>query len=194
MEIVVKGMCWGHYRRELRGMPMAVALATRDGKKKSSVVKYGCRRPTYREKRLALFEWEVREARVTPEPMSGCLLWLGDAFPTGYGALGNHRDPWGGYAHRAALYFTGVVLPKGRKFHVRHICDNPGCVAVAHLRLGTAQENMLDREAKRRGRFSHPGWKPRTQCIRGHGCGYRVTPSGSRWCPECARLRSRKAA
>jgi hypothetical protein len=203
MEIVVKGMCWGHYRRELRGKPF-VPLTRPAGRPHASAIRHTCRRPTRHEKRMALFEWWLREERVSPEPTTGCLLWTGEGFATGYGALGNYSDPWGRYAHRAALYFSGVELPRGRKFHVRHVCDNPGCVAVAHLRLGTALENSQDRDAKGRGWHQQPefrefmerrvwGQGKRTICRRGHPCGYTTTKSGLRYCKACDAERHRIA-
>lgn len=40
-------------------------------------------------------------------------------------------------------------LPKGSV--VMHICDNPSCVNVKHLRVGTHADNVADKIAKKRG-------------------------------------------
>jgi hypothetical protein len=150
-QAVVKGLCWGHYKRTRTGSPMGVPLSVKAGGTISSAVRYGCRMHTPAEKALALMEWNLREGSVTPEPNTGCLIWTG-LFnkSTGYGMVGSCKSPWGRYAHRAALWLVGAALPSGdMKMHVRHICNNPACVLVDHLRLGTAKENMADREARR---------------------------------------------
>lgn len=143
--VAARGMCWGHYRRELRGMPLFVYLTNRGGK--CSAVHFGPAKPSYRVLRMARFAWEI-ETNFTPEALTGCFLWTGEVYPTGYGHLGSFRDPWGGYAHRAALYFSGVALEPGRSKHVRHLCDNPACVNPRHLAYGTAADNAHDRSAR----------------------------------------------
>jgi hypothetical protein len=171
-KVAGRGMCWAHYRREKRGQPVYVYL--RATAKTCSTVMFGPPKPSRRVLRLAVFEWWLREGLVTPEPNTGCLLWLGSYNPvTGYPALGNGdgRDPWGSTAHRAALHFSGVKLERGnRKLHARHLCDNPGCVAAAfnapvaaHVVYGTAKENMADRERRyvreQRVRHGRKPWK-----------------------------------
>jgi hypothetical protein len=157
MKVIAMGLCWGHYRRERRGVALHVPLYKPDGAKHARAVKFGPRNAPFRVRRRALFEWYLREGLVTPEPNTGCLLWLGSYNEqTGRPHLGNDRDPWGGYAHRAAVYFDGTALERrNRKRHARHLCDNPGCVAAAfnapvsaHVVYGTATENAADRERR----------------------------------------------
>jgi hypothetical protein len=148
--VAALGMCWGHYRRQLDGSPVYVYLRQRPGAKRVSVVSFGPPRPSYRVRRIERIKLDLAE-NVTWEPNTGCALWLG-AFhnQSGYGLVGNGRDLWGRYAHRAVLYFAGVNLAPTNAMHVRHTCDQPACINPRHLVYGTALENMRDRDRKGR--------------------------------------------
>ena len=78
--------------------------------------------------------------RVSPEPNSGCWLWIGSADKSGYGHFSNE----GKYAraHRWAYeHFIGPI-PQGQ--HVCHRCDVTCCVNPDHLFAGTNRENFED--------------------------------------------------
>lgn len=80
---------------------------------------------------------------------NGCLVWLGYRTTDGYGRLSKSS---GGLelAHRMAWRLVHGPIPDGKC--VLHHCDNPPCVRVDHLFLGTQNDNMKDMAAKGRGR------------------------------------------
>lgn len=75
--------------------------------------------------------------------MFDCIEWDGWKWASGYGRVG-----WHGYAHREAWMAVHGPIPFG--MCVCHRCDNPSCVNVTHLFLGTHDDNMKDRQAKGR--------------------------------------------
>jgi hypothetical protein len=85
--------------------------------------------------------------RVSPEPNTGCWLWMGHADACGYGML------WVDSANKRATHislerFAGEPRPPGA--FALHSCDRPECVNPAHLRWGSQKENIAD--ATNRGR------------------------------------------
>ena len=90
--------------------------------------------------------WAFIGRMTTPEPNSGCLLWLGATNGDGYGNIQlNGRVH---KAHRVAFAEKVGPIPPG--VHVLHRCDVPSCVNPAHLFLGTHAENMVDKVKKGR--------------------------------------------
>lgn len=84
-----------------------------------------------------------------PEPNSGCSLWLGTLSSTGYPHIkvkGQTRR-----VNRLVWESRNGPIPEG--LHVLHRCDNPACVNLDHLRIGTHQDNMNDKVAKGRQPF-----------------------------------------
>jgi hypothetical protein len=81
-----------------------------------------------------------------PEPNSGCVLWLANVTSRGYGKLRCKNVTYS--THRAAFELAKGPIPDG--LFVCHKCDVPSCINPAHLFLGTHEENMADRDAKKR--------------------------------------------
>jgi len=81
-----------------------------------------------------------------------------------------------GLAHRLAWAKARGPIPAG--MFVCHHCDNPACINVEHLFLGTPADNTAD--MVRKGRQAKRGLSP--TCHKGH----LKRMYGSRWrCPEC---------
>ena len=74
-----------------------------------------------------------------------CSEWAGATYPAGYG-----RTTDGRRAHRVAWEEANGPIPDGMV--VMHKCDNPICVEVAHLEVGTNADNTADMIAKGRQR------------------------------------------
>jgi hypothetical protein len=83
----------------------------------------------------------------SPEPMSGCWLWLGRLKSNGYPLIGVKGKTL--YAHRYSLAQKLGALPE--ETHVLHHCDVPSCVNPDHLYAGRNIDNVRDREKRARG-------------------------------------------
>jgi hypothetical protein len=79
---------------------------------------------------------------------SGCWEWLGVRDHRGYGKTTDNVS-----VHRLAYFLAKGPIPKG--LCVCHSCDNPICVNVNHLWLGTPADN--NRDMIQKGRFNPLG-------------------------------------
>lgn len=87
-------------------------------------------------------------------PESGCWIWMGQCWDSGYGYL---RKRLNGKiktisAHRYMYEF--YKGPFDKSLDVLHRCDNPSCVNPDHLFLGTHSDNMRDMIQKNRRDFT----------------------------------------
>lgn len=79
------------------------------------------------------------------EKSDGCWNWIGALNADGYGLVRFNGETRG--AHRVAWSFAHGAMPT---LQVLHKCDNPRCVRIEHLFLGTHADNMLDMAVKGR--------------------------------------------
>jgi hypothetical protein len=86
-------------------------------------------------------------------------------------------------AHRVAWEMAHGPVPKG--LSVCHTCDNPGCVNVEHLFVGSNKENQRDKVTK--GRHHE---QAKTHCPQGHEYSEDntyINPAGWRICRTCRK-------
>ena len=79
--------------------------------------------------------------------MTGCIEWTRYRNKKGYGVASNGKGRTM-LAHRKIWIEVNGPIPHG--LCVLHRCDNPGCVNIDHLFLGTNADNVQDRVTKQR--------------------------------------------
>jgi hypothetical protein len=143
--------------------------------------------PGPKRRDLATRFWEC----VSPEPNSGCWLWLGPTQKSGHAqiTLGGHKGK------RAMAYRVSYEMFRGKiadGLMVCHHCDVPQCVNPAHLFLGTQKDNMQDAKAK--GRTARGPRKAACgTCGRPfEGDNLIVKSNGWQACRHCSKQRARK--
>jgi hypothetical protein len=75
-----------------------------------------------------------------------CWEWNGAKTRFGYGMISFKKRAH--LAHRISWSLVNGEIPFG--MCVLHVCDNPSCVNPHHLFLGTQEDNVKDRDQKRR--------------------------------------------
>ena len=133
--VYAKGFCKLHYDRQYRGTALDAPYQDHFRKWASAC-----------EKVLARSVWE-----------GDCLVYTGARDSFGYGRVGIPGTDRSMLAHRAAAeHVHGKEAIKGKV--ICHTCDNPPCVNISHLRIGTMADDIHDMMAKGRGRGQ---FKPR---------------------------------
>jgi len=114
---------------------------------------------------------------------NGCWEWQAAKNRKGYGQFSYLGKLY--IAHRFLLQIEGKI-PDG--YCVLHSCDNPSCVNPKHLSIGTNQDNVDDKMAKRRDKKNTV-----THCKHGHEFteeNTRIRKSdNSRQCKTCEQQR-----
>lgn len=72
--------------------------------------------------------------------MKDCIESTYSKIPTGYARKWHNNKHW--YHHRLVWTQHNGDIPQG--YIVRHKCDNPSCINIDHLELGTLKDNTLD--------------------------------------------------
>lgn len=97
--------------------------------------------------------WEKvnKNGPTQPHMTTPCWLWTGGKSKNGYGGFNTEEQTI--LAHRAAWVIANGQIPHDGSFHgicVCHKCDVKACCNPSHLFLGTAADNMRDKDIKGR--------------------------------------------
>jgi len=123
-------------------------------------------------------------ARIMPEPMSGCWLWVGASSERGYGALWDVAIASKRRAVIAHRYVYTTLVGPAEGLDIDHLCRTHACVNPAHLEAVPHQVNC------QRGNV---GWNSRAKvcCPSGHPYDetntYVVPSTGERTCRTCRK-------
>lgn len=133
------------------------------------------------------------EAKVFPEPMSGCWLWDAAADQNGYGQFHVSMSKRQ-HAHRVAYEHYKGPIPDG--LQIDHLCRNRSCVNPDHLEAVTISENC-----RRSSCWHHLINNPsnmsvrnaqKTECSKGHALDRVCKTTGRRYCSTCNKANGEK--
>jgi hypothetical protein len=121
------------------------------------------------------------ESKISPEPNSGCWLWDGARFDTGYGKtfIGEKRV----LAHRVVYELLRGPIPQG--LQIDHLCRVRCCVNPDHMEPVTRVVNVM------RGESPIAKNARKTHCLNGHefsADNTYILKDKSRLCRACNRV------
>lgn len=94
-------------------------------------------------RRIVRFDWIMAQV----EEQGDCLVFTGLTNAKGYGRFTAKKGEKS-LTHQAVYEHFHGPIPDGQL--VRHSCDNPPCVRIGHLSLGTAADNSADAVSRNR--------------------------------------------
>lgn len=83
---------------------------------------------------------DLLEDKYSPEPMSGCWLWVAGLSDTGYGTIWDAGSKRTDNAHRYVYKIHKGNIPDGMELD--HLCRTRSCVNPWHMEIVTALENV----------------------------------------------------
>lgn len=113
---------------------------------------------TYAPEIIALFESRIDRS-------GECHLWTKGVTNKGYGNMLVTRKPAPRRQMSTHRFAWLLVNGDPGELHVLHTCDTPRCVRVEHLFLGTNDDNVADKVAKRRQSVGVPTNATITQAV-----------------------------
>lgn len=119
-----------------------------------------------------------------------CLEWDRARNNKGYGTSWSKSEKRARYVHRQVWEEERGNIQAG--MCVLHRCDNPPCINIDHLFLGTHKDNSRDMIAKDRGNGQYP---KKLTCKRGHSLAEAYVWRGDgrgRSCRLCQQIRNKE--
>lgn len=104
--------------------------------------------------------WDRIDEKISPEPNSGCWLWMGSVGSHGYGQIGKIPELATTVVHKLLYEKKFGPVPKG--LELDHLCRIRSCVNPDHLEPVTRRENL------RRGISPIARQMQQTECKNGH--------------------------
>jgi hypothetical protein len=132
---------------------------------------------------------EMFDAKWTPEPNTGCWLWVGTITGGGYGMFHSPSLKKMVMAHRWSWEAYRGPIPSGLR--IDHMCRVRSCVNPDHLRVVSHRQNCVDNSLSVSAKNV-----VKTHCDHGHPfdsantkiCQDRGRETYRRRCRECARI------